>query len=127
MRQLSKVKNLKDALLVMLKPPGWRPSYIGEALTPKEIEPNRKLYDANAQPKVTVYIVVQFILLLAFASYFLFSVAQFSLPKQIVSILFIFISSVTIGTMFENKKWSFRLEFLRILMIIPMLYFLIYL
>ena len=127
MRQLSKVKNLKDALLVMLKPPGWRPSYIGEALTPKEIEPNRKLYDANAQPKVTVYIVVQFILLLAFASYFLFSVAQFSLPKQIVSILFIFISSVTIGTMFENKKWLFRLEFLRILMIIPMLYFLIYL
>lgn len=125
-QQLSKVKNAKDFLFVLIKPPGWRPEYLGGAIVPKEIDINRKLYDVDAKPTMHVYIIIQFALLLAFVSYFLFQINTFNVEKQIVATVFVVLSTITIGGLFENNKWVRLLEVFRLLIIIPVLYFLIY-
>ncbi len=125
-QQLSKVKNSKDFLLVLIKPPGWRPEYLGGAIVPKEIDVDRKLYDADAKPKMHIYIAIQFILMLLFVSYFLFQVEKFSVQKQLVATFFVVLSAITIGSLFENNKWIRWLEIFRLLIIIPVLYFLIF-
>jgi hypothetical protein len=67
---------------------------------------------------------VQFATLLAFVSYFLFGIESFDICQKIAGILFIIVSTITIGTLFEGKKWSRILEFIRILAAIPLIFFL---
>jgi sterol desaturase/sphingolipid hydroxylase (fatty acid hydroxylase superfamily) len=125
-QQLAKVKNAKDFLLVLFKAPGWRPAYLGGTIVPKEIDVNRKLYDATTSKNMQMYIVVQFVLLLAFVSYFLFGIAKFSLMQQLTAILFIVFTSINIGALFENKKWAKIAESIRIFSAVPVLYILLF-
>jgi hypothetical protein len=126
LQQLVKVKTLKDFFFVLLKAPGWRPAYLGGPIVPKEIDTTRQLYDADTKPTMHIYIVVQFVLLLAFVSYFLFGIEKFSFVKQLTGVAFIVLSTITIGTLFERKKWAAVLEVIRLLLVVPVLYFLIY-
>jgi hypothetical protein len=73
-----------------------------------------------------MYIVVQFVLLLAFVSYFLFGIAKFSLMQQLTAILFIVFTSINIGALFENKKWAKIAESIRIFSAVPVLYILLF-
>jgi alkylglycerol monooxygenase len=126
LQQLVKVKTLKDFFFVLVKAPGWRPAYLGGPIVPKEIDTTRQLYDADTKPTMHIYIVVQFVLLLAFVSYFLFGIEKFSFVKQLTGVAFIVLSTITIGTLFERKKWAAILEVIRLLLAVPVLYFLIF-
>ncbi|MEN9448400.1 MAG: hypothetical protein RJA25_1690 [Bacteroidota bacterium] len=123
-KQLKLVKSGKDFFFVLFKAPGWRPSYAGGVEKPKEVDTTRKLYDADVNPHLHTYIIVQFATLLAFVSYFLFGIESFDIYQKIAGILFIIVSTITIGTLFEGKKWSRILEFIRILAAIPLIFFL---
>ena len=120
-----RVKNVRDFFLVLIKPPGWRPEYLGGPIVPQEIDTTRELYNAAANNRMHIYIFVQFLLLLAFASFFLFGIEQFNLLQKIVAIAFIILTTITIGTLFENKNWSKILEVIRLVSSIPVLLFLI--
>ena len=124
-KQLVHVKNAKDFLLVLFKAPGWRPVYLGGPIVPKEIDTTRQLYDEDTTSKMHVYLIIQFGLFLAFVSFFLFGIEKFDLTQKLIAIGFIILSSVTIGSLFERKKWAAILEAIRLLLIIPVLYFLI--
>lgn len=125
MQQLSKVRNIKDFFLVLIKPPGWRPEYAGGAIVPKEIDTNRTLYDADTTPKMHIYIMVQFALFLAFVSYFLFKVEIFTQSQRVVAILFVVFSAISFGNLFEQRKYGIAIEIIRVLMAIPVLYYLL--
>jgi len=125
-QQLRKVKNPKDFLYVLVKPPGWRPEYLGGAITPKEIEADRKLYDAQSNRKIHIYIMAQFVLLLAFTSFFLFGIEKFSDMQKYVAMVFIIYTTINLGALFENKNWAKIAEPIRLLVIIPVLYFLLH-
>ena len=131
LQQLSKVKNAKDFFLVLLRKPGWRPAYLGGAIVPKEIDTQRQLYDAQSNRNVHIYIVFQFALLLAFASFFLFGVGDAEHPKfntlqKYIATFFIIFSVINIGGLFENKNWSKPAEIIRLLCIPIVLYFLLH-
>lgn len=131
LQQLSKVKNAKDFFLVLLRKPGWRPAYLGGAIVPKEIDTQRQLYDAQSNRNVHIYIVFQFALLLAFASFFLFGVGDAEHPKfntlqKYIATFFIIFSVINIGGLFENKIWSKPAEIIRLLCIPIVLYFLLH-
>jgi len=108
----------------MLKAPGWRPEYLGGPIVPKEIDASRLRYDADAFPQMHVYIVTQFVTLLAFVAYFLFNIEKFNSYQEFVSVGFIILSTISIGTLFEGRKWSKILEFIRLLLAIPLLFYL---
>lgn len=123
-RQAIHVKNVRDFFLVLFKAPGWRPSYLGGPIEPKEVDASRVLYDADVNPNMHVYIVVQFILLLAFVSYFLFGIQGFDFYQELVGVCLIVISTISIGTLFEGHRWSRILEFVRLLVAIPVMFYL---
>ncbi|MFN8260947.1 MAG: sterol desaturase family protein [Chitinophagales bacterium] len=123
-KQLIHAKNVKDFFLMLLKAPGWRPAYLGGPIVPKEIDTTRKLYDEDANPNLHFYIGTQFVMLLTFVSYFLFSIEKFDIYQKIAGISLIVLSSITIGTLFENKKWPRMVEVLRLLIAIPVLLYL---
>mgnify|MGYP000090045286 CR=1 FL=1 len=130
-QQLSKVKNAKDFFLVLIRKPGWRPAYLGGAIVPKEIDTQRQLYDAQSNRNVHIYIVFQFALLLAFASFFLFGVGDAEHPKfntlqKYISTFFIIFSVINIGGLFENKNWSKPAEVIRLICIPIVLYILLH-
>ena len=128
--QLRHVKNVKDFLLVMLKPPGWRPEYLGGPIVAKEIDTQRELYNADSSRAMHIYITVQFAILLGFTSFFLFGLGDDANPgftdiQKTVSLVFITFTVINIGAMFENKAWVKFAEIIRLLMIIPVLLYLI--
>lgn len=125
-QQAIHVKSIRDFFLVLFKPPGWRPAYLGGPIEPKEIDTERKLYDEDVNPNLHFYIVLQFGLLLAFVSFFLFGISNFDVTKQIVGVGFIVLSTITIGTLFEYKRWPKMLEVFRLFLIVPVLYYLIF-
>ncbi len=124
-KQLIHVKSAKDFLFVLIKAPGWRPEYLGGAIIPKEIDTTRQLYDEDAAPKTQVYIFVQFVLMLGFVSFFLFGIAKFNATHKLVATGFIILSCITLGVLFERKKWAVVLEIIRLLLAAPVLYFLL--
>lgn len=124
LKQIAHIKNIKDFFFILFKAPGWRPSYLGGPIEPKEIDTSRVLYDADVNPTLHTYIIIQFATLLAFVSYFLFSIESFDIYQKIAGISFIIVSTISIGTLFEGKKWSRILEFIRLLAAIFIIFFL---
>lgn len=127
-RQLGQVKNAKDFFLVMIKPPGWRPEYLGGPIVAKEIDTTRQLYDADSgNKKMHFYILAQFAILLSFSSYFLFAAGmnKFDTLQQVAGFAFITWSCINVGAMFENKRWLVISEILRMIAVIPLLILLI--
>lgn len=124
LKQIAHIKNIKDFFFILFKAPGWRPSYLGGPIEPKEIDTSRVLYDADVNPTLHTYIIIQFATLLAFVSYFLFSIESFDIYQKIAGISFIIVSAISIGTLFEGKKWSRILEFIRLLAAIFIIFFL---
>lgn len=124
-KQAARVRNIRDFFLVLIKPPGWRPSYLGGPIVPKEIDTHRKLYDADTTQRMHIYIFVQFLLLLGFTSFFLFGIEHFSDTQKLAAIGFIVLSTITTGTLFENRSWSKVLEAVRLVLAFPLIWFLI--
>jgi sterol desaturase/sphingolipid hydroxylase (fatty acid hydroxylase superfamily) len=129
-RQLKQVRNAKDFFRVMIKPPGWRPEYLGGPIMAKEINTGRQLYNAASTRGVHAYIFIQFVLLLAFTSFFLFGIGDsanpgFSMGQKIAAFAYITFSVINIGALFENKRWVKVAEIIRLALIIPVLLYMI--
>jgi sterol desaturase/sphingolipid hydroxylase (fatty acid hydroxylase superfamily) len=131
LKQVSHVRSLRDFFLVLIKPPGWRPSYLGGPVAAKEVDVHRKLYDADSSAGMHIYIIVQFAILVAFTSFFMFSVGNelnqngFTIVQKIVAFAFIAYSVLTIGAMFEKKSWVRFAETIRVLLMIPVLLYML--
>jgi alkylglycerol monooxygenase len=123
--QLSKVRNLKDFFLVLLKPPGWRPDYLGGPIEPKEIDTRRKLYDADSPKQWHPYIILQFVVLLGFTSLFLFGIEKFSEYQRYAAFVYIVFTAINIGGLLERRSWIKAAEIIRLLITIPVLWYLL--
>ncbi len=130
-RQLTHVRSIRDFFLVLISPPGWRPQYLGGPISAKDVDVHRSLYDADSSGAIHIYIILQFIILVAFTSFFMFGVGSefsqqvFSGAQKLVALLFIAFSVINIGALFEQKSWVRLAEAIRVLLIIPVLIFMI--
>lgn len=123
--QISQVKTVKDFFYVLIKKPGWRPDYLGGPIIPKEIDTQRKLYDAHTTNTMHIYIFIQFLVLLGFTSFFLFGLPKFDITQKIIAFAFILFTVLNISALFENKTWVKVAESIRLLCIPIVLYFLL--
>ena len=120
---LKQTKSAKDFMLVLVKEPGWQPEYLGGPIEPKEVRPDRQLYDVHTTSRMHIYIFVQFILLLGITSAFLFGLEKFDVAQQILLTALIVLTTINMSGLFENKKWATYLEYLRLLAFLPIGYF----
>ena len=70
----SRSGNLKDKFLVWIKPPGWHPVELGGYQAPREIDKQTyRKFDTNVSRSLAWYLFLQFVLLIGFTSYFMFT------------------------------------------------------
>ena len=111
-----------DKLKVLFKEPGWQPDYLGGPILPHEVKADYKVYDPHIYKTLNVYVFFQFLVLLGGTSLFLFLYEAVGWPVQLMNVIYIFVFSVTMGGIMENKKWMFGAEILRILLLPVVVY-----
>lgn len=122
----SKTSSFIDKIKVFLMPPGWFPKDLGGFKPAPEITPDRLVkYNVGVHKSLGIYVLFQFLLCLGYTSFFL-NVAGNKDPQklmfnniQIISFsLFIILSIIVMGGIFERKKWAIALEYIRLFSIL---------
>jgi len=115
--QLRSTPGLMNKLGVMFNKPGWRPVAQGGYQSAPEVDKvNYRKYDTHPAFKMSLYVLVQFIITLAVTSAFLFTLADQELINKLIFSLVIVWSVAQFGLLLDNHpEWS-RLEYLRILL-----------
>lgn len=108
---------LGDKLRVFLKPPGWRPTYLGGPVVPSEHDRARyRKFDTENHVLASRYVGIQFIILLAVTTMFLFKHA--SLPTWSAWALagLIILWVMDMGLLLEGARKGIALESARIVL-----------
>jgi len=98
------------AALLFLKP-GWRPARLGG--TPAIEEPrweHRISYDVQVDRQQSLYILWQYVVMLAVASWFLFSIDGLSAVAQMCFAIWVLLRLLSIGGVMESKDWTRWME-----------------
>lgn len=107
-----------DKVRVFLKPPGWRPVALGGREMPKQKDrATYRKFDTRVPRPVAVYVAVQFVLLLAVTTFFLFK--QHTLPGAHVWAVagLIILWVMDLGLLLEGRRWAMWAEVLRTLLL----------
>lgn len=109
--------SIGDKMRVFLKPPGWRPDYLGGQQYPKEQDPARYVkYDEDSSSGHHPYALIMFTVHLSIATAMLFFEASLTIPQMTATGLYVLLGLSTLGGMFDNRPWVIPLEYARILM-----------
>jgi len=121
---VKKVKNVGDGMKVLFNKPGWMPDYLGGHQTPKEVPPSYQKYDTQNATKINLYILSQFVIALLFNALYFFKNTDFSNEIKIGFAVWIVLSTLMFGFLFETKsKWLPIFEVVRLSSIPIGLYF----
>ena len=121
-RDLSKVHKWRNAILMLVKMPGWKPEELGGVSELKPVTPQTfHKYDTEISPGLNYYVLFQFIITLAASTSFLVFQGQSPINDHVglkVSLAGLIIFSLfNLGGIFEKKSWVIGLEYLRIVLL----------
>jgi alkylglycerol monooxygenase len=111
-----RTRRLSDRLRLFVKPPGWQPEDLGGYQQAPEVDAaSYRKWDTPVPRWLGVYAFVQFAAVLLAASLLLFR--QRTLPAAMLALgaVFIVVSLVALGGLFERKRWAAPLEAARLL------------
>ncbi len=113
----------KNRMRILFNEPGWRPHELGGPQHPVDITPEEvQKYNTILPSSAHIYLLLQYLLILGFTSYFLFQLAELSRIEQLVAGAFVALSILSISNLSNIWKFSVELEFLRLLLFVPLLY-----
>lgn len=114
-KEFKAVPGLKNKLKILVQKPGWLPDSMGGYRAPQEVPDEYKKFDNRTPLRLNLYVVVQFLVVIAGTLLFLYYLKNLSdLPKVMVALLIV-LSVASFGLLFENRRWITFLEFLRLL------------
>ncbi|EMK09934.1 fatty acid hydroxylase family protein [Leptospira sp. serovar Kenya str. Sh9] len=113
---IQKTKSFKEKILVLLKPPGWRPTSLGPSVFPQEIDRSRyQKFDPVVSEQKTVLGVLEFLLWAVFSLLLLkfFKSGNLALWKIFPVIVYIFYGFKHTGFVLDGSPGGkFRIVFL---------------
>lgn len=113
-RSVRKAQGL-DKLRVLLKPPGWMPEYAGGFQKPKAVDKSvYRKFDIEVNRPLGIYVLVQYLFVIGGTAMFLFNHEKMNLTHEVLGAVAIMHAVINFGAMFENRKWSFFSEMLRL-------------
>lgn len=110
-----RIPKFKDKLRLLVNKPGWLPDYMGGYSSPKQVPRGYKKFDVKTTHGLNSYVVVQFLIVIASTLLFLFYLKQMQDFSKILVAFLIIASVASFGLLFEKRKWSKILEYLRII------------
>jgi len=115
-RGIKQMKGVKNKLKYIFYPPGWQPKEMGGQLPIPEVDPENDLkYDKQTSGAFSLYVLIQYIIILGGTALFLFNAHKFSIWEQMLAVALIIIGVTSAGVFLEEKKYSFGLEVFRVL------------
>ncbi len=125
--ELKTITGISNKIKYLFNKPGWLPEEMGGYRAPKEVDRQRyRKFNPHAPSKMGIYAVVQYVVILGMTSLYLFNIDQLTKPIQWLGGAWIVLSVVSIGSLFEMKRWSASVEILRNLTLMAFgLYYLI--
>lgn len=113
--EIKMIPSWKDKIRYLFKKPGWLPSQLGGYRPAPAIDTARyQKYDTPVPLQVNYYVLFQYILCLIATSFFLFNEKQFSITEKAVAASIISWWVVNCGVLFEQKKWIWYAEWIRL-------------
>jgi sterol desaturase/sphingolipid hydroxylase (fatty acid hydroxylase superfamily) len=106
-----------DKIKLLFKKPGWLPASEGGYRAPQPIVGPYEKFDTSVSPQLNYYVLLQYAILLAVTSYFLFNLNAFNRATQLALGGFVILSIVTFGGLLESKKWASLLEISRYIIV----------
>lgn len=109
------VSGFKNKLKVLVKKPGWLPENMGGYRAPQEVDSDYRKFDNKTPIRLNVYVIVHFLMVIAGTLLFLYYLNDMEDPAKITAAVLIVLSVATFGLLFENRRWSTMLEYLRLI------------
>lgn len=108
-----------DKFRYIFEKPGWLPDYMGGYRAPEEVDLIKyRKFDTHTAAKLNVYVLVQYIILLAGTAMFLFNLDKMGTSDKLIFAGVIIYSVVSFGALFENRNWGFAMESLRLIFLV---------
>ena len=115
LRWARQTRSWKDKLLVFVKPPGWKPADLGGFEGPRAKDRASYVkFDTQVPRAMSLYVAVQFTLLLALTTLFLFQQQRMSAWMQWGMAGLIVLWVMNLGVLLEGKRWPLWSEGVRI-------------
>jgi alkylglycerol monooxygenase len=105
-----------DKVRYLFRKPGWLPPSLGGTQAIPEIPSTYQKYDTPVPVKISYYVLFQYIVCVGVTAFFLFQKDHFSLLEKSIISLGICWWVMNCGVLFEQKRWVFSAEWLRILL-----------
>ena len=108
-----------DKFRYIFEKPGWLPDYMGGYRAPEEVDLIKyRKFDTHTAAKLNVYVLVQYIILLAGTAMFLFNLDKMNTSDKLIFAGVIIYSVVSFGALFENRNWGFAMESFRLIFLV---------
>lgn len=121
-RDLKKPMSWKNRIKLLFNKPGWLPDELGGYRQPQPVPKDFQKFHYNIPRRLNYYILIQYGILLAFTSYFLFNLNKFDLTYQLLFAGFIIYSISVFGGLLELKKWARWNELIRLVLLVVIIY-----
>jgi alkylglycerol monooxygenase len=107
-----RARRWRDKLWIWFAPPGWRPADVAARFPKAEYDPHRDFhrFDPPRSLALSVYVLVQFVVLTASNSHFLALLPVQGTGLNLLYFSFITFSLVTLGGLLENRREFLLLE-----------------
>jgi alkylglycerol monooxygenase len=116
--EMKVLPGFKNKLLLAVMPPGWYPESMGGFRpAPPVVKSSYVKYDVLISKAENYYLFFQYLVILGGTALFLFNVASLNLPQQIAIACLIIYSVMSLGLMFESRKYARWIEIFRILIL----------
>ncbi|WKV11544.1 sterol desaturase family protein [Marivirga harenae] len=114
---IRQMKGIKNKLKYIFYKPGWRPKEMGGQMPIPAVDPEHdQKFDKQASGAFSLYVLVQYIIILGGTALFLFTADNFNTWEQILAVALIILGVTSLGVVLEEKKYSFALEIFRVLL-----------
>jgi sterol desaturase/sphingolipid hydroxylase (fatty acid hydroxylase superfamily) len=109
--QARRSRRWADRLRVLVKPPGWRPEELGGFQAAPEIDrSSQRKFDPHIPRGLALYALVQFTVVLVFASLLLFKQDEWRWPALAAGTAASVGSLIGLGALMESRRWAAHVE-----------------
>lgn len=125
--QVRSTQGLWNKLKVLFYKPGWQPEELGGYQMAPEVDKTiHKKYDQHPQLPMIRYVFIQFVIVLVFTAYFLFTQGDYDIYLKLSLSGYIIWSIAQLGILMENRKNWIPSEFIRLIATAVILVFLLH-
>ncbi|GIV35160.1 MAG: sterol desaturase [Chitinophagales bacterium] len=118
-RKARQMTSWKDRIKLIFARPGWLPPELGGYQAPRKVDKSTyKKYDTRTTRWLNYYVLIQFMLIVAATSAFMYYFDTISWFYRVAFAVILVLSLMICGAIFENKRWVKYAEYLRLIVVI---------